>query len=253
MRREFRLQEGDPFNSFQVKRSKDRIQSLGYFQEKFEIDQKPGSTPDRVVLEANLEEKPTGSLSLSAGFSSLERFIVNASIEQNNFRGLGQTLSASVNYSQLLEVGRAGLFRAVPVRPQHRARRQHLPPRPQPVQLRERRQRPQHDLQPGFDRLPAPAGRAADRISCSCRRATPVARRCRVWRRSFSPNGAVRSAAGRPLPVRRDRQRGRRRRSAIRWSIRRWTTAFARHAAIASCSTRISPVWAAASNISRRD
>ncbi len=100
VRREFRLQEGDPFNSFQVKRSKDRIQSLGYFQEKFEIDQKPGSTPDRVVLEANLEEKPTGSLSLSAGFSSLERFIVNASIEQNNFRGLGQTLSASINYSQ---------------------------------------------------------------------------------------------------------------------------------------------------------
>lgn len=100
IRREFRLQEGDPFNSFQVKRSKDRIQSLGYFQEKFEIEQKPGSTPDRVILEANLEEKPTGSLSLSAGFSSLERFIINASIEQSNFRGLGQTLSASVNYSR---------------------------------------------------------------------------------------------------------------------------------------------------------
>jgi outer membrane protein insertion porin family len=100
VRREFRLQEGDPFNTFQVKRSKDRIQSLGYFQEKFEIDQKPGSTPDRVVLEANLEEKPTGSLSLSAGYSSLERFLVNASIEQTNFRGLGQSLSASVNYSR---------------------------------------------------------------------------------------------------------------------------------------------------------
>jgi outer membrane protein insertion porin family len=108
VRREFRLQEGDPFNSFQVKRSKDRIQSLGYFQEKFEIDQKPGSTPDRVVLEANLEEKPTGSLSLSTGFSSLERFIVNASIEQNNFRGLGQTLSASVNYSQFSKSAEIG-------------------------------------------------------------------------------------------------------------------------------------------------
>jgi outer membrane protein insertion porin family len=108
VRREFRLQEGDPFNTFQVKRSKDRIQSLGYFQEKFEIDQKPGSTPDRVVLEANLEEKPTGSLSLSAGFSSLERFIVNASIEQSNFRGLGQTLSASVNYSQFSKSAEIG-------------------------------------------------------------------------------------------------------------------------------------------------
>ena len=100
IRREFRLQEGDAFNSFQVKRSKDRIQSLGYFQEKFDIEQKPGSGPDRVVLEANLEERPTGELTLSAGFSSLERFILNAAISQNNFRGLGQTLSASVNYSQ---------------------------------------------------------------------------------------------------------------------------------------------------------
>jgi outer membrane protein insertion porin family len=100
IRREFRLQEGDAFNSFLVKRSKDRIQSLGYFQEKFDIEQKPGSGPDRVILEANLEERPTGELTLSAGFSSLERFILNAAISQNNFRGLGQTLSASVNYSQ---------------------------------------------------------------------------------------------------------------------------------------------------------
>ncbi len=100
IRREFRLQEGDAFNAFLVKRSKDRIQSLGYFQEKFDIEQKPGSGPDRVVLEANLEEKPTGELTLSAGFSSLERFIVNAGISQNNFRGRGQSVSASVNYSQ---------------------------------------------------------------------------------------------------------------------------------------------------------
>ena len=99
IRREFRLSEGDAFNSFQVKRSSDRIQSLGYFQDKLEIEQKPGSTPDRIVLEANVEEKSTGELQLSAGFSSLERFIVNASIRQRNFRGKGQELRASVNYS----------------------------------------------------------------------------------------------------------------------------------------------------------
>ena len=99
VRREFRLTEGDPFNSFQVKRSSDRIQSLGYFQEKLEIEQKPGSAPDRVILEANVEEKSTGELQLSAGFSSIERFIVNASIRQRNFRGKGQELRASVNYS----------------------------------------------------------------------------------------------------------------------------------------------------------
>lgn len=100
VRREFRLAEGDPFNSFQVKRSSDRIQSLGYFQEKLEIEQKPGSAPDRIVLEANVEEKATGELQLSAGFSSLERFIINFSIRQRNFRGKGQELRAGVNYSQ---------------------------------------------------------------------------------------------------------------------------------------------------------
>jgi len=99
VRREFRLAEGDAFNSFLVKRSADRIKSLGFFQEKLEIEQKQGSAPDRIILEANVEEKSTGELQLSAGFSSLERFIVAASIRQRNFRGKGQELRASVNYS----------------------------------------------------------------------------------------------------------------------------------------------------------
>jgi outer membrane protein insertion porin family len=99
IRREFRLAEGDPFNSIRVKRSRDRIQSLGYFQENLEIEQQQGSTPDRVVLVANVEEKPTGELNVSAGFSSLERFLVNLSIAQRNFMGKGQILRAAVNYS----------------------------------------------------------------------------------------------------------------------------------------------------------
>jgi len=100
IRREFRLAEGDAFNSLQVKRSTDRIKSLGYFQEKFEIEQKPGSSPDRIVLEANVEEKPTGELQLSAGFSSLESFIFQASVQQHNFRGRGQTVGLSGSYSK---------------------------------------------------------------------------------------------------------------------------------------------------------
>lgn len=99
IRREFRLAEGDAFNSFKVKRSRDRIQSLGYFQEKLEVEQKPGSAPDKVVLETNVQEKPTGELQVSAGFSSLEKFIVNLSITERNFRGKGQELRASVDYS----------------------------------------------------------------------------------------------------------------------------------------------------------
>jgi outer membrane protein insertion porin family len=99
IRREFRLAEGDPFNSVRVKRSRDRIQSLGFFQDDLEIEQTPGSTPDRVVLAVGVEEKSTGELQLSAGFSSLERFLLNASIKQRNFMGKGQELRAAINYS----------------------------------------------------------------------------------------------------------------------------------------------------------
>ncbi len=108
VRREFRLAEGDAFNSFQVRRSKDRINSLGFFQDKLDIQQKPGSAPDRIVLETNVEEKSTGELSLSAGFSSLERFIFSASVTQRNFRGKGQELSLSgsySNYSKSIDLG----------------------------------------------------------------------------------------------------------------------------------------------------
>ena len=99
VRREFRVAEGDAFNSLAIKRSEARIKSLGYFQENFEITQVEGSAPDRVVLEANIEEQPTGELQLSAGFSSLEKFILAGSIRQKNFRGRGQTIGLSLNYS----------------------------------------------------------------------------------------------------------------------------------------------------------
>lgn len=99
IRREMRLAEGDPFNAFLVKRSENRINSLGYFQDKFDIKQKKGSADDRIDLDANVEEKATGELSLSAGYSSLERFLIQASIRQRNFRGMGQTAYATVNYS----------------------------------------------------------------------------------------------------------------------------------------------------------
>ncbi|MEZ0498351.1 outer membrane protein assembly factor BamA [Sphingomonas sp. IW22] len=99
IRREMRLAEGDAYNSFLRKRSQDRVNSLGFFQDKFEIEEKEGSSPDRVMLNANVEERSTGELTLSAGFSSLERFILQGSIRQRNFRGKGQDLRLQANYS----------------------------------------------------------------------------------------------------------------------------------------------------------
>jgi outer membrane protein insertion porin family len=99
VRREFRLNEGDAFNSIQVKRTAERIKSLGYFQEELEVEQAQGSAPDRIILTTNVEEKATGELSLSAGFSSIENFIFQGSIKQRNFRGLGQELRTNISYS----------------------------------------------------------------------------------------------------------------------------------------------------------
>lgn len=108
IRREFRLAEGDAFNSIKVKRSRDRIQSLGFFQEKLEVKQNPGTAPDKVALQVDVEERPTGSLQLSAGFSSIEQFIFSFSIEERNFRGRAQQLRLSAqisSYQKSLEVG----------------------------------------------------------------------------------------------------------------------------------------------------
>ena len=100
IRREFRINEGDAFNAMRIKRSQDRLQSLGFFQEGLEIKQVQGSAPDRVVLNVDVEEKSTGELQLSAGYSSLERFIIAANVAQRNFMGKGQELNAGVNWSR---------------------------------------------------------------------------------------------------------------------------------------------------------
>jgi len=99
IRREFRLTEGDAFSSLQVQRSTARINSLGYFQENFEIDQIEGAVSDRIRLIANLQEKPTGELSLSAGYSSTESFVFQGAIKQNNFRGRGQSIGLNASLS----------------------------------------------------------------------------------------------------------------------------------------------------------
>jgi outer membrane protein insertion porin family len=108
IRREFRVNEGDAFNAIKIKRSQDRIQSLGFFQEKLEIKQTQGSGPDRVVLGLDVEEKSTGELQLSAGYSSLEKFIVSATIAQRNFLGKGQEVNAGVNWSRYSRSAQVG-------------------------------------------------------------------------------------------------------------------------------------------------
>lgn len=100
IRREFRLVEGDAFNLSRMERSRARIQRLGFFRE-VGVEQLPGSLPDRLVLDVNVEEEATGELSLGAAFSSTENFIFQFSIRQRNLLGRGQDLRLNLSLSSL--------------------------------------------------------------------------------------------------------------------------------------------------------
>lgn len=98
IRREIRVSEGDPYNKVLIDRSKSRVRALDYFTE-VEIENKPGSAPDRTELDVSVEEKATGSFSVGVGISSTENFIVDFSIEQRNLMGRGQNLRFRVQTS----------------------------------------------------------------------------------------------------------------------------------------------------------
>ena len=119
IRREFRLAEGDAFNSLMVDRAKKRLQALGLFKN-VDIKRRPGSAPDRVVLDVVVEEQSTGELSFGAGYSTSEGVIGDVSITERNLFGNGQfvrlKLAGSFERMQVgLLVHRAALPRPQPV------------------------------------------------------------------------------------------------------------------------------------------
>jgi outer membrane protein insertion porin family len=98
IRREFRLKEGELFNGKKLKRTKQRINNLGFFED-VRIDTKPGKEPDKLDVETTVTEKPTGSFTIGAGFSSVENLIFSASVSQDNIFGRGQKLAFSTELS----------------------------------------------------------------------------------------------------------------------------------------------------------
>ncbi len=91
IRREFRLAEGDAFNPLMIDRAKKRLQGLGFFKT-VEVKRRPGSAPDRIILDVELFEQPTGELSFGAGYSTSEGPIGDISLTERNLMGNGQFL-----------------------------------------------------------------------------------------------------------------------------------------------------------------
>jgi outer membrane protein insertion porin family len=100
IRREFRQLEAAWYDGDKIRLSRDRVDRLGYFtQVNVETLEVPGA-PDQVDLLLTVAEKPTGSISLGAGFSSAEKVALSFGIRQENAFGSGHYLAVEVNTSK---------------------------------------------------------------------------------------------------------------------------------------------------------
>ena len=98
IRREFRVSEGDLYHQTKLEDGRALVNQLGYF-ERVDVSEEEGTGRDKMVINVEVAEKPTGTFQVGAGFSSLESFIVTAQIQQQNLFGRGQTLGLNLQLS----------------------------------------------------------------------------------------------------------------------------------------------------------
>jgi outer membrane protein insertion porin family len=98
IRREFRVDEGDAFNTALLRRSRQRIENLGYF-EQVELNTQPGSSPDKTRIEVEVSERSTGELSFGAGFSTSDGPLGDIRLTERNLLGRGQSVRAEFTIS----------------------------------------------------------------------------------------------------------------------------------------------------------
>ena len=91
IRREFRLVEGDVFNTDFIRRARRNLRNLGYFEE-VEIKNVPGSTPDQTVIETTVKERATGEITFGAGYSTAVGALADVSLRERNLIGKGQDI-----------------------------------------------------------------------------------------------------------------------------------------------------------------
>ncbi|WP_181701829.1 outer membrane protein assembly factor BamA [Chthonobacter albigriseus] len=95
IRREFDIAEGDAYNQVLIEKAERRLRNLGYFKN-VRIYSEPGSSPDRVIVNVQVEDQATGEVSVGAGYSTNNGFIAELSISEKNFLGRGQYVRAAI-------------------------------------------------------------------------------------------------------------------------------------------------------------
>jgi outer membrane protein insertion porin family len=110
IRREIRVHEGEMYSGSKLRISKDNVNRLGFFQPEsviFNTITRKG-TDNILDVEISIKERPTGQISLGAGYSTATKGFVQASIAQNNFRGLGQNINMNLSYSNRQQIYNVG-------------------------------------------------------------------------------------------------------------------------------------------------
>jgi outer membrane protein insertion porin family len=95
VRRQFKSVEGDPFNPREIREAAERIRALGYF-ETADVNARQGTSSDQVIVDVNVEEKPTGSLTFGASYSVSNGVGFNVGLSEANFLGRGQYVSLNI-------------------------------------------------------------------------------------------------------------------------------------------------------------
>src|SRR5205823_6919499 len=99
VRREFDINEGDPYNRALIDRAERRVKNLNFFKN-VKITNEPGSAPDRVVINVDVEEQPTGDFSIQGGYSTANGWLAEVSVTERNLLGTGRFARAGVTYGQ---------------------------------------------------------------------------------------------------------------------------------------------------------
>ena len=99
IRREFDLGEGDAYNRALIDRAERRLKNIDYFKT-VKVTTENGSSPDRVIINVDLEEKSTGEFSVSGGYSTSDGFLAEVSVSERNLLGTGLYAKAGVTYGQ---------------------------------------------------------------------------------------------------------------------------------------------------------
>ena len=99
IRREFDIAEGDAFNKGLIDRAERRLKALDYFKT-VKITTRPGSAPDRVILDVELQEKDTGDFNISGGYSTTDGWLAEIKLGDRSFAGTGVALNSTFSYGQ---------------------------------------------------------------------------------------------------------------------------------------------------------